>query len=513
MTMDKVKRHRTEPESERLLKRFLEAFQSGNYRREDIARLAELATSEDRETAQQATGAFFTSLVEDLADSFKPEAVSLYNRAFAQLIQRCREADRSGAMASELKSFGLVSEAEIIARAETLRHRQSPAWLDKASLEVRRVVVLSRVTLGADVAITSVMIERMKRAFPRAEVTLVGGRKAAELFGGDARLSFKEISYRRAGATLERVLNWIDVLGCVREITEGLRFGQYLILDPDSRLTQLGLLPLSRAAETSGEAGEQRVGPKARPDDDYLFFPSREYGSDTPRSIAELTSDWLDDVFGFEEPIHPHVSLGRNDLEAASKLVKRIRGESRPVISINFGVGDNSSKRVGDDFETRLVNHLIQDGAAVIFDKGAGEDETRRANDVINSAARASREGRATRVIEINEDDLKALAGRDGLDADLAVWSGRIGMLAALIGESDLYIGYDSAGQHIAAALGVPSIDVFAGFSSPRMLDRWRPTGKAESRVVPIDKQDPASTQAILSDVLRHAGEMLSGGR
>jgi ADP-heptose:LPS heptosyltransferase len=87
-------------------------------------------------------------------------------------------------------------------------------------------------------------------------------------------------------------------------------------------------------------------------------------------------------------------------------------------------------------------------------------------------------------------------------------------MLAALIGESNLYIGYDSAGQHIAAALGVPSVDVFAGFRSPRMLDRWRPTGKAEARVVPVYERAGADTQAILSDVLRHAREMLrDGGR
>jgi ADP-heptose:LPS heptosyltransferase len=169
-------------------------------------------------------------------------------------------------------------------------------------------------------------------------------------------------------------------------------------------------------------------------------------------------------------------------------------------------------KRVGDDFETQLVNHLIQEGAAIILDKGAGEDETRRANDVISNAARASRDGRAIRVIEINEDDMRALASRDEVDADLVVWSGRIGMLAALISESNLYVGYDSAGQHIAAALGVPSIDVFAGFSSPRMLDRWRPTGKAEARIVPIDKQAVPNTQAILSDVLRYAGEMLRDG-
>jgi ADP-heptose:LPS heptosyltransferase len=82
------------------------------------------------------------------------------------------------------------------------------------------------------------------------------------------------------------------------------------------------------------------------------------------------------------------------------------------------------------------------------------------------------------------------------------VWNGRIGLLASLIGHSDLYIGYDSAGQHIAAALGVACIDVMAGFSSPRMLDRWRPTGPAETRV--IDAQNSA-----LEETLSQSREML----
>jgi ADP-heptose:LPS heptosyltransferase len=87
-------------------------------------------------------------------------------------------------------------------------------------------------------------------------------------------------------------------------------------------------------------------------------------------------------------------------------------------------------------------------------------------------------------------------------------------MLAALIGESDLYIGYDSAGQHIAAALGVPCIDVFAGSSSPRMLDRWKPTGKAETRVVPVDTlaQVPDAAE-VVAKVLRHADDLLKKPR
>jgi ADP-heptose:LPS heptosyltransferase len=496
MSMIEKKRGQVIGESSRLIKEFLEAFESsGRHRRDHIARLAELATSEDRETSKQATGAFFTSLVEPLADSFDPRSVSLYNRVFAQLIEHCRAIDRSGVFGGELERLGIRGEQDLVARAESLRHKRPPAWINEASLDMRRVILISRVTLGADVAITSVIIERMKRAFPRARITLVGGRKAAELFGGDARLSFKEIGYDRAGPTLERLLSWVDLLGCVRELTEDLSRGEYLIIDPDSRLTQLGLLPLSPA--------------KNRSEDDCIFFPSREYGSLTSRSLAQLTSEWLDEVFGHQEPLYPQLSLAARDLAVARESVKRIRRDARPIVSINFGVGENPVKRIEGDFETQLVNHLIRDGAAIILDKGAGEDEMRRADLVISSAASATRDGRAIRVIELSEESLMAPAGPDDAAADVIVWSGRIGMLAALIGESDLYIGYDSAGQHIAAALGVPCLDVFAGFNSQRFLCRWRPTGKAESRVIAARAQASSNAQEILSDALRHAREML----
>jgi ADP-heptose:LPS heptosyltransferase len=470
-----------------LVSEFLGEFRSsGVYLRENVAGLAELAASENIEVAEPATGAFFTSLVEPLADSFDPAAVSLYNRVFAQVIQACRATGRGRAMDRALAGFGLEGEEDLIARAESLRRVAGYARLRDSRAGVRRVVILSRVTLGADVAVTSVIIERMKREFPGAEISLVGGRKAAELFGGDGRLSFKEISYRRAGTTAERLLSWVELLGVVRELTGGLRPRELLIVDPDTRLTQLGLLPLTRG------------------DEQYLFFPSREYGDKTSLSLGQLTSAWLDGVFGARRAIYPRLSLARADLELAGEVAKRLRqASSRPLVAINFGVGENPMKRVGEGFERSLVSRLIREDATVVLDRGAGEDETRRADAVIKHAG----EGRELRAVELNENNLAGLSRGGPIDAELMVWSGRVGMLAALISESDLYIGYDSAGQHIAAALGVPAIDLFAGFASPRMLDRWRPTGRAETRVFAVD--ETRGEGAALSFALEAAREML----
>jgi ADP-heptose:LPS heptosyltransferase len=494
---------------EQLISEFLNEYRaSGVYLRDHIARLAELATCEDTQTAESATTALFTALIERLADSFEPEAVTLYNRAFAQVIQACRQDPRSAQLDRELEKRGLPGEQDLIARADRLRDVYPRTALRDPLDEVQRVIVLSRVTLGADVAITSVIIERIKLSLPAAEIVLVGGKKAPELFGGDPRVRFKEIAYRRAGTTTERLLTWIDLLGCLRELTDGLMREQYLIVDPDTRLTQLGLLPVERPDLTlpASHPREQDLATQAR---EYLFFPSREYGSSTSRSLSELTSWWLDEVFGASVTTYPRVSLRSDDAEAARDLLNRMRRGSRPIIAINFGVGENQRKRVGGDFEASLVARLIQEGAAIVLDKGAGEDEIRRADAVIAEATRIERDGRRVRAVEINERSLAGAASSEQIEADVVVWNGRIGMLAALIGESDLYIGYDSAGQHIAAALGVKCIDVFAGYSSQRMLERWRPTGLAETRIVAVDKlRGAGDANEVIGKVLHHLHEM-----
>lgn len=482
--------------------------ESGGYLRGHVARLAELAASDDDHVAEPAARAVFTSMVERLADSFEPHAVTLYNRAFAQVIHTCRRNPRAALLDSNLKTFGIRSEEDLIGRADALRAVTSLAASLSGDL-VKRLIVLSRVTLGADVAITSVIIERLKRSFPRVEIVMAGGAKTAELFGGDPKLSFKEIGYSRAGTTIARLMTWADLLNGVRELTHGLQPAEYLIVDPDSRLTQLGLLPITRA---SGNAQCTTASVHHRPatepeSSDYLFFPSREYGSATPKSLGELTSDWLDQVLGESAPTYPRVSPRDGDIDAARLLVRQMK---RPVIAINFGVGENQLKRVGGNFETALVAHLIREGATIILDKGAGEDEIGRADAVIAQATQIEREGRRVRAVQIDEQYLKQLHFAEAPDVEILVWNGRIGLLAGLISQSDLYIGYDSAGQHIAAALGVPCIDVFAGFSSRRMLERWRPTGKAEIRVVAVDSLLGSRTDEVLAEVLRHVKDLLN---
>lgn len=492
-------------EAERLASEFLDSLQSSIYMREAIDRLARMATSPVENDVAQATKTLFSLLIERLADSFDPAAVSIYNRLMAQLIGHSRKTEQGRALDCELSRFELFTEDDLIARAEKLFNIRKPDWSQKARNRVKLLVMLSRVTIGADVAVTSVIIERLKREFPDAKIAFVGGGKASEIFGGDSRLSFHRVSYGRAGALLDRLLVWTSVLENVRHLTKDLAFDEYLIIDPDSRLTQLGLLPVA-CSEMIDYRSAQRDSTR-----DYLFFPSRSYGSDTRRSLGELTSLWLDGVFDYPLPLLPRVSLLQKDVELASEVVGRMRsGGANRLVAVNLGTGENPAKRLGDEFERLLVDGLIGQGATVILDKGFGEEEERRADAIIEYVSNQSGEGRWIRVVEVDEEKLRRLIALDDkLQIDMLVWRGRIGLFAALTGQSDLYTGYDSAFQHIAAAMGVPCIDVFAGFSSPRMTDRWRPTGRGRSQVIAVDTLNhPPDVDAILSQVLTFVSHM-----
>ena len=49
-----------------------------------------------------------------------------------------------------------------------------------------------------------------------------------------------------------------------------------------------------------------------------------------------------------------------------------------------------------------------------------------------------------------------------------------------------LALAYDSAGHHLAAALGVPLVVAFTGHPSPAFARAWSPRGRGEVTVVEI---------------------------
>lgn len=352
----------------------------------------------DRLLEGDAGRVLFRVVVERLADLFEPRLCRVYGDLFAEVIAR--------------RIPGLHAE-HLLARYERVR-RPRPFNRDPAT--IKHVFVLSRVTLGADVAITSVALDAAKQRFPNSEIYFVGPQKAWELFAADPRLKHIAIAYGRGGTLDDRLSIW-------PALRDAMCKPDSIIIDPDSRLTQLGLLPIC-------------------PEEDYYFFESRSYGGDGDEPLAVLTSRWARETFGAAEA-RPYIRTGLDAAEFAT--------------TVSLGVGENPAKRVPDPFEEELLAGLPR---PLLIDKGGGGDEARRVEHAVKRAG-----------------------------PGIVMWEGSFAGFAAHIQRSGRFVGYDSAGGHVAAACGVPMISIFTGFASERMFQRWRPTGPGPIEIVRPSKE------------------------
>lgn len=361
--------------------------------------------------ARSATKALFGVVIEQLGDLFEPALCDVYARLFAHVISRALPEYRAD---------------ELVLRYQRIRQVKRFGGGD-----VQKVFVLSRVTLGADVAVTSVALAAAKERFPQAEICLVGPAKNAELYAADPRIRPVALTYGRSGLLRERLEAAFELQSTVVEPSS-------IVIDPDSRLAQLGLIPVG--------------------DDDarYFFFESRAFGGALNVSLPKLTAEWAREVFDVEQAA-PYV---------APDPVKRVAD-----VAVSWGVGDNHSKRIEGNFELDVLARLLGQGKSIIIDCGAGGEEAARVNQM--------HERLATPEL-------------------LHVHQGSYASFASHIAQSRLYVGYDSAGQHVAAAAGVPLVSVFKGYACERMLSRWRPdTPSAHVVVVDENGMSNALSQTI----------------
>ena len=133
----------------------------------------------DRAIAEDDGRALFSIVVERLGDLFEPRLCDTYARLFSEVIARVCP--------------------ELIPRTRRITGK---AGLWPAT---NRVYVLSRITLGADVAVTSVLLDAAKRRYPSAEIVFVGPRKNYEFFEADPRIPHREVPYARGGSLRDRL--------------------------------------------------------------------------------------------------------------------------------------------------------------------------------------------------------------------------------------------------------------------------------------------------------------------
>mgnify|MGYP006280465425 CR=1 FL=1 len=422
--------------------------------------LCEMSTSpEAQELNSQAARSLFGIIIESLCDEFEELQTMTYNQVMTRVIAYCRGIPAGRSLDDELKRFQLFSRQDLLERIIALRQKESGLENPR---RVQTAIILSRVTLGADVAITSVVIQRLQKALPGVRIVVVGAEKLQQVYGGNRNLSLKQVDYARRGGLLQRLDPWHQVLECIREETRTVSPGGLVLFDPDSRLSQLGVLPVC-------------------PFPDSFFFDSRsERNWSSHRSMAETANAWLDRIVGEQGLCFPRVWVPEAAAVKARHLAETIRahGAARLVV-LNFGVGGNARKRVGPEFETRLMHRLLQEPKTVLLlDTGAGSQELESGRIVLQ---RLKDLGHPVREQGF-ASDAHPVQERGVLGIRAA-----FGEMSALIACADEFIGYDSAFQHIAAAQGTPCLTIFAGSNNMRFIRRWSAFGPNSSRIIHVD--------------------------
>jgi hypothetical protein len=441
-----------------------------------IDALCRAATSPENTVADAGQRLLFAAVAEPLGDSFEPRGARLYDELFAEVIDFCRRLPEAADVDACLRGAGIRGRDDLLSRKAAGR---GPGL---RTLEgVRKALVLSRVTIGADVAVTGVVLQRLARLYPDAELCLIGSSAPPVVSAGTGARAIAH-RYERRGNLVARLRSWVDLVEtCTRELA-GLDPEHCVVVDPDSRLTQLGLLPL--------------VGPTVP----SVFFESRSYRAPDPHAISELTARWLDETFGADDgatPVSPRVVPAREDMARADDAVSRVksRGAGR-LVGVNLGVGGNPRKRVGGTFELDLLRGLLADDNAVLLDYGAPDEAEGSAQLV----ARLRSEGHQAADIwdaarSVDHTTPRLLTYRGGLDA-----------FSALLARTDCYVGYDSAFQHIAVAQDVPVVDIFVDPPNPTFPRRWRPSSAPTVRAIEI--VSPVDTATAVARVLAAARDL-----
>jgi ADP-heptose:LPS heptosyltransferase len=420
--------------------------------------LADAADSEDEAVRGDGLGALFGGLVEPLNDGFTPAGRWLYHRLFGRIVWRV--CSRVPELAGRLRAYGIADEVSLLAH-----HARVRAGADPLPAQVAKVVIPSRVTLGADVLLTTVLVQRLRARFAQAELVVLGDAKLAGLIGGFAGVRVRSLAYARRGPLRERLASWLTLADAVAEEEPD------LVVAPDSRLDQLGLLPVIAAER-------------------YCLWENVRPEGAAPQSLAAQLDGWCGALLG-GAPCLPRLAFDDERVALAARF--RAAFGAAPLCAVKLDHGGNPAKALPRDGELHLLRGLRAKGWRVLLDRGFGEAELKNSDALVDALG--------WRVTDLDDSGkglgrgVAALAGDELAAAEIIRFHGSIGGWAAALSACGHAVAYDSVGHHLAAALAVPVSIAFTGWSDPGFPVAWQPRGSGPVHLVAIPTAEKNETR------------------
>ncbi len=179
--------------SQQIAYSFMDAYlKDCHYEDDYIDLLCEMTTfSKDTDLNGIAARALFGIIIESLCDDFEDLQTETYNRVMAQIISYCRKLRGAKELDRYLREFQIYTRDDLLTRINKIR-MDSKVLSRKRN--VAKILLLSRVTIGADVAVTGIIIQRLAQLFPSAELVLIGGRKLDEIYGGNSNIRLSHVA-------------------------------------------------------------------------------------------------------------------------------------------------------------------------------------------------------------------------------------------------------------------------------------------------------------------------------
>jgi ADP-heptose:LPS heptosyltransferase len=432
--------------------------------------LADAADHADEQVRGAGLAELFGAVVEPLNDSFSAGGRAAYAWWFAAVVWRAsrRQAD----LAAALADAGIRSGADLRSRHAAVRRQAEPL-----PAEVRTIAVLSRVTIGADILLTTVAIQRLAQRYPRADIVLCGdGKLAGLLAGGETlpRLRVAPLAYSRRGGLGERLAAWRAVRDAV------VACGADLVVSPDSRLDQLGLLP------TAADPAR------------HLLWENLQDGP--PVSLADTCDRWFARRLGLPSapPCLPRLALDAPVRQAAAVWTAACAGARWLAVKLDHG--GNPAKALPRAGEVALRFAIRAPGWRIVLDRGFGPAE-RATSDALVAAL-------GWQVLDVDDTGAGLGAPVEALPAScqdsVVRFHGSIAGWAAAVSACTCAFSYDSVGHHLAAALGVRVVVAFTGYADDRFPVAWQPRGAARVAVEVIPtarKDDPGVVDRLMAAI------------
>ena len=434
-----------------------------------IDALADAADSADEEERSAGISALFAGLVEPLNDGFTPAGRAGYARWFTHLCWRI--GTRDPRIRERLTALGVADEAALHVRYQAARH--TPPIPPKTAA---RVVILSRVTIGADLLLTTVALQRLRSAYPLAELVVLGDGKLQALIGGFANVRVRPIAYGRRGPLRERLASWLALVDAVDAEAPDLVFA------PDSRLDQLGILPVI------ADATRYLLWENLIPDGQQISLA---------RALDRFLAERLQQP---TTPCEPRTMLDAATDATRQRLVAAFG--PAPIAAVKLDHGGNSAKALPRAAEILLLKQLRAKGWRVLLDRGFGASELASSDALLAEAS--------WQAVDIDDSTqnlgqaVESLTPGTLANVEVIRFHGSIGGWAAACAACGLAISYDSVGHHLAAGLGVPVITAFTGHFEGRFCVAWKPHGPGAVTLIEIPtalKSDPTQWQRLVAAI------------